>query len=50
MNEGINNRQKKKISLMEIFIPLFCLINGMKLHSFRINLRNGCCSYLFYKI
>lgn len=27
MNEKIDTKQNEKIGLMEIFIPLFCLIN-----------------------
>ena len=38
MNEGINNRQKKKISLMEIFIPLFCLINQYEIAGLHLGL------------
>ena len=38
MNEGINNRRKKKISLMEIFIPLFCLINQYEIAGLHLGL------------
>lgn len=38
MNEGINNRRKKKFSLMEIFIPLFCLINQYEIAGLHLGL------------
>ena len=38
MNEGIDNRQNKKISVMEIFIPLFCLINQYEIAGFHLGL------------
>lgn len=38
MNEEINNRRKKKINLMEIFIPLFCLINQYEIAGLHLGL------------
>ena len=38
MNERINKKRKKKISLMESFIPLFCLINQYEIAGFHLGL------------
>ncbi|EJZ70195.1 hypothetical protein [Lachnoanaerobaculum sp. OBRC5-5] len=38
MNEGIHNKHKKKISLVEFFIPLFCLINQYKIAGINLGL------------
>ena len=38
MKEAMDNKQKKKINLMEVFIPLFCLINQYEFSGIHIGL------------